>query len=59
MQADIAAAQKAGATSIILDLRGNPGGYASEAQEVASEFMSSGVVYIQQDANGNNTDDRT
>jgi carboxyl-terminal processing protease len=56
VQAAIAAAQKAGATSIILDLRGNPGGYASEAQEVASEFMSSGVVYIQQDANGNDTD---
>jgi len=52
----ITAAQKAGATSIILDLRGNPGGYASEAQEVASEFMSSGIVYIQQDANGNDTD---
>jgi len=53
---DITAAQKAGATSLILDLRGNPGGYASEAQEVASEFLSSGVVYIQQDASGNDTD---
>ena len=53
---DIAAAKKAGATSIILDLRGNPGGYAQEAQDVASEFLSSGVVYIEQDANGNNTD---
>jgi carboxyl-terminal processing protease len=36
VQEDITAAQKAGATSIILDLRGNPGGYAAEAQDVAS-----------------------
>ena len=56
VQADITAAQSAGATSIVLDLRGNPGGYAAEAQDVASEFMSSGVVYIHQDAQGNNTD---
>ena len=56
VQQDITAAQKAGATSIILDLRGNPGGYAQEAQDVASEFLSSGTVYIEQDANGNNTD---
>jgi carboxyl-terminal processing protease len=56
VQANITAATKAGATSIILDLRGNPGGYAEEAQAVASEFLTSGNVYIQQDANGNNTD---
>jgi len=56
VKAAIAAAQKAGATSIILDLRSNPGGYASEAQEVASEFLPSGVVYIQQDAAGNSQD---
>ncbi|MFI5258635.1 MAG: S41 family peptidase [Candidatus Limnocylindrales bacterium] len=56
VKTDIAAAQKAGATSLILDLRGNPGGYAAEAQEVASEFLSSGIVYIEQDAAGNNTD---
>ena len=56
VQQDITAAQKAGATSIILDLRGNPGGYAQEAQDVASEFLSGGIVYIEQDANGKNTD---
>jgi carboxyl-terminal processing protease len=55
VKAAISAAQKVGATSIILDLRGNPGGYATEAQEVASEFLSSGVVYIQQDAAGKET----
>jgi carboxyl-terminal processing protease len=56
LQTDITAATKAGATSIILDLRGNPGGYASEAQDVASEFLSSGVVYIEQDNKGTNTE---
>ena len=54
VQTDLKAAAAAGATSIILDLRGNPGGYASEAQEVASEFLSKGTVYIQQDASGHN-----
>jgi len=55
VQKDITAAQNAGATAVILDLRGNPGGYAAEAQEVASEFMTGGVVYITQDAAGTNT----
>jgi carboxyl-terminal processing protease len=54
---DITAAKSAGATSIILDLRGNPGGYASEAQEVSSEFLTGGTVYIEQDANGKNTNE--
>jgi carboxyl-terminal processing protease len=52
----ISSATSAGATSIVLDLRGNPGGYATEAQEVASEFLTSGVVYKQQDSKGHNTD---
>jgi carboxyl-terminal processing protease len=51
-----AAATKAGATAIVLDLRGNPGGLASEARTVASEFLSSGVVYIDEDGSGNRTE---
>jgi carboxyl-terminal processing protease len=47
-------AKTAGATSIVLDLRGNPGGYASEATSVASQFLTDGVIYIEQDASGNN-----
>lgn len=31
-------------TSIVLDLRGNPGGYLGSAVHVASEFIGSGVV---------------
>jgi carboxyl-terminal processing protease len=52
----IAAAKKAGATSIILDLRGNPGGYAAQAQAVASEFLASGTVYLTEDASGKKTE---
>lgn len=40
-----AALQKAkanGATGIIFDLRGNPGGYLDQAQSVTSEFVASG-----------------
>jgi carboxyl-terminal processing protease len=52
----VVAAQKANATSIVLDLRGNPGGLASEAQTVASEFMSTGVIYLEEDASGKRTE---
>jgi carboxyl-terminal processing protease len=55
LQTAIDQARNAGATSMVLDLRGNPGGYASEATSVASEFLTDGVVYIQQDASGHNT----
>jgi len=39
-------------TGIVLDLRGNPGGYVNEAVGVASQFLSSGDVYRQRDASG-------
>lgn len=35
-------AKAQGATGIIFDLRGNPGGYLDQAQQVASEFIASG-----------------
>ncbi len=41
----ISAAKEEGATSIILDLRFNPGGYVSEAVGVASQFVGDGIVY--------------
>jgi carboxyl-terminal processing protease len=42
----------AGADRVIFDLRGNPGGYVSEAVVVASQFLASGNVYIERNAAG-------
>lgn len=48
----IATAKKEGATGIVLDLRGNPGGYVGEAVEIASQFLKDGIVYQQRDRTG-------
>jgi carboxyl-terminal processing protease len=50
--AAINAARAAGAAGIVLDLRANPGGYVSEAVDVASQFLGSGVVYVSEDRSG-------
>lgn len=42
----------AGRTKLILDLRGNPGGYVTAARKIASQFVGSGVVFWEQDAQG-------
>jgi carboxyl-terminal processing protease len=42
----------AGADRLIFDLRGNSGGYVNEAVAIASEFLSSGNVYIERNAAG-------
>jgi carboxyl-terminal processing protease len=39
-----------GATSIIFDLRNNPGGYIDAANQVASEFLADGLVFTQEGA---------
>ena len=39
-----------GAQRVVLDLRGNPGGYVNEAVGIASQFLSSGLVYIERNA---------
>ena len=39
-------------TKLILDLRGNPGGYVTAARAVASEFIASGPVFWEEDASG-------
>ncbi len=49
----LAAQVKAGQTKLILDLRGNPGGYVTAARTVASQFISSGVIFWEEDAQGN------
>jgi carboxyl-terminal processing protease len=43
----------AGRTKLILDLRGDPGGYVTAARKVASQFIASGVLFWEQDAQGN------
>jgi carboxyl-terminal processing protease len=44
--------RKDGADRLILDLRGNPGGYVGEAVGVASQFLKSGTVYVERNAEG-------
>lgn len=46
------AAREMGAQRVVLDLRGNPGGYVNEAVGVASQFLDKGVVYIERNAQG-------
>lgn len=46
----------AGADRIVLDMRGNPGGYVNEAVGVTSQFLKSGIVYIERDADNNRTE---
>ncbi len=44
-----------GAEGVVLDLRGNPGGYVNEPVETASQFLASGVVYRSVDRSGKET----
>lgn len=52
----LATALAAGRRNVIIDLRGNPGGYVSDAVKIASEFLSSGAIVYQEDAAGNVTE---
>ncbi len=54
----IKGAKEQGATSIVLDLRANPGGYVSEAVGVASQFVGDGIVYQAFDRSGVQKDAR-
>lgn len=47
--ADVTAGRKA----LILDLRGNGGGFVTAAQAIASQFLASGAIFYEQDAAGN------
>jgi carboxyl-terminal processing protease len=49
-------AKQSGAKGLIVDVRGNPGGLRDQAVAVTSEFLKSGVVFIQQDADGKRTE---
>ncbi len=45
-------ARQSGARSIILDLRGNPGGYLDVVVDVADEFLDSGIILYEADDAG-------
>jgi len=55
LKAVLGEVREAGADRIILDLRGNPGGYVNEADAVASQFLKSGTVFIERAADGHET----
>lgn len=44
--------QASGARSLIIDLRGNPGGYLDQATRIASHFLSRGSVVVTEDYSG-------
>lgn len=44
----VAEALDAGASGIVLDLRGNPGGLVGETVEAASAFLDEGVLFLEQ-----------
>ena len=46
-------AKAAGATSLIVDVRSNPGGLLEQAIDVTSQFLSDGNVLQEEDAQGN------
>ncbi|MGZ6074754.1 MAG: S41 family peptidase [Isosphaeraceae bacterium] len=48
----LAKALAAGQKNVILDLRGNLGGYVQDAVHIASQFIGSGLIVYQQDAAG-------
>jgi len=56
LKAVLGEARAAGADRIVLDLRGNPGGYVNEADAIASQFLKSGIVFIERDAQNNRTE---
>ena len=45
-----------GIKRIVFDLRGNPGGFVQDAQDIASDFIASGPIFWREDANGNMTE---
>jgi carboxyl-terminal processing protease len=43
---------EAGRTKLIIDVRGNPGGYITAARDVASQFIAEGPIFWQENAKG-------
>lgn len=51
--AAVAAHVEAGRTRLVIDVRGNPGGFVTAARAVASQFLADGTIYWNEDADGN------
>lgn len=49
----ITEAKAAGAISLVIDVRNNPGGLLEQAVKVTSQFVKEGEVLLQEDAQGN------
>ncbi len=43
---------KAGMKKLVVDLRGNPGGFVTAARDIASQFLAEGTIFWQEDADG-------
>ena len=46
-----------GATKLVVDLRGNPGGYLDAAVDIASHFLAKGAVVVTEDFGGKQEND--
>jgi carboxyl-terminal processing protease len=51
-KAALSAHLDAGRSQLIIDLRGNPGGYVTAARTIASQFIGSGVIFWERDSAG-------
>ena len=51
----LAADVSAGLKRIVVDLRGDPGGFVTAARTIASQFIPNGPIFIEVDAQGNRT----
>ncbi len=56
LDAAVARAVADGKKQLILDLRGNPGGYITAARDIASQFLADGTIFWQEDAAGTLTE---
>jgi carboxyl-terminal processing protease len=54
--AAVAAAVTRGQKALVVDLRGNPGGFVTAARDIASQFLDSGTIFWEEDAAGNLTE---
>ncbi len=50
--AALATLERSGARALVLDLRGNGGGYGDEAKKVASAFIAAGPIYATRERGG-------